>query len=111
MIRWSTATQPVVVQNVDLTQMAQVTVTFAQGCRRVDVDGPPMSYDEETGHTTLLPSLTQLQTAGFAPGRVEVQVNAIDADGYRVPSDIAAFHMGSNLLDRRMDGEDPVVSV
>ena len=107
MIRWSTPTQPVHVLNVDLTHMAKVVVTFAQGCRRLDVEDPPMEYDVDTDTTTLYPTLTQLQTAGFAHGTVEVQVNAIDAAGYRVPSDIATFHMGSNLLDEPMDGSDP----
>ena len=107
MIRWSTPTQPVHVLNVDLTHMNKVIVTFSQGCRKVSVEDPPMSYDEDTDTTTLLPTLTQLQTAGFRAGNVVVQVNAIDAAGYRVPSDIASFKMGSNLLDAPMDGSDP----
>ena len=105
MIRWSTPTQPIIVRNVDLTQMASVVVTFAQGCLRVSIEDPPMSYDDETDSTTLLPTLTQLQTAGFCAGRVDVQVNAIDTDGLRVPSDIATLHVGNNLLDAPMGGE------
>ena len=107
MIRWSTPTQPVHVINADLTHMAKVVVTFAQGCRRVSVEDPPMGYDDDEDVTTLYPTLTQLQTAGFRPGLVVVQVNAIDAAGYRVPSDAATFHMGSNLYDAPMDGSDP----
>lgn len=106
MIRWSTPTQPITVRGCDLTQMERVTVTFAQGCRRVDIDDPPMSYDAETGCTELLPTLSQLQTAGFCPGTVEVQVNAIDWMGYRVASDKERFHMGSNILDRRMNNAE-----
>ena len=107
MIRWSTPTLPVHVLNADLTHMAKVVVTFAQGCRRVSVEDPPMGYDADEDVTTLYPTLTQLQTAGFRAGSVVVQVNAIDAAGYRVPSDAATFHMGSNLLDEPMDGGDP----
>lgn len=99
MIRWSTPTQPIIVRNVDLTQMARVVVTFAQGCLRVSVEDPPMSYDDETDSTTLLPTLTQLQTAGFCAGRVDVQVNAVDWMGYRVPTDKAVAQIGSNILE------------
>lgn len=99
MIRWSTPTLPVIVEGIDLTSMSRVAVSFAQGCRHAEIYDPPMSYDAETDSTTLLPTLTQLQTAGFCAGRVDVQVNAVDWMGYRVPTDKAVAQIGSNILE------------
>ena len=106
MIRWSTPTQPIVVHGADLTATGcHVVVTIEQGCARLDVEDPPMSYDSEADCTTISVGLTQEQTAAFRTGHADVQVNAVDWSGYRVVSERARVHVGSNLLDERVESD------
>lgn len=105
MITWTTPTIPVHVSGADLTSTGcHVAVTVAQGCHSVTVEDPPMSYDGETGATTLLVGLSQAQSGQFEPGPARVQVNAYDWMGFRVASDQATTILGSNLLREVLHG-------
>lgn len=104
MIQYTTPTVPLTIVGADITGADRIVVSFRQAMGRstnshqVDVD--------MTGEVTLVGSdtymevpLTQEQTGGFVPGRVQVQVNWW-ADGHRAATDIVAVPSLANLFDR-----------
>jgi hypothetical protein len=50
--------------------------------------------------------LTQLQTARFATGRANVQVNWMDSDGIRGATNIGHFTVDQNLLEMEVSYAD-----
>lgn len=100
MISWTTPTIPVHVRNANLVATGcHVLVTISQGCERITVEDPPMTYNAEAGDTTLLVGLTQQQCGRLHAGPAKVQVNAKDWAGWRPASDQATTYIGSNLLE------------
>lgn len=102
MRRYTTPTQELTVQGIDLTGK-DVYVTYKQRCRLVTIDDPTVSYDEETGDTALVVNLTQLQTAMFnADDKVRIQVNWVDQDGMRNATVVRDISVTQNLLQEEL---------
>lgn len=103
MRRYTTPTQELTVQGIDLTDM-DVYVTYMQDeCRKVTMRPEAVAYDADSGNTTVTVSLSQLQTAQFKPGkRAQVQVNFIDADGKRNATTVREVNITQNLLDEEL---------
>lgn len=80
MIRYTTPTYELTIDDVDLTGM-QVYVTFSQHGNVVTIDDPVITVDD--GTTTITCSLTQAESAAFRAGTMEVQVNWLDASHNR----------------------------
>lgn len=92
---WTTPTTVVTLETSSDLTACEVYVTFSQGDRELtrlmDVEAVEGGYRFEF-------TMTQLESGGMKPGKpIEVQVNAVDSNGYRVPSDIAEYRMGRNL--------------
>lgn len=99
MITWTTPTIIVYVRNADLVSTGcHVLVTIAQDDVSVTVNDPPMSYDSETGTTTILVGLSQDQSGQLHKGLARLQVNAKDWMGFRPASDQAPVMLGSNFV-------------
>lgn len=97
MRRLSTPTFRVLVHGADLTG-CDVYLTLKQGRKTITVKNPAIEIDGTDA--TLTVTLTQEQTATFMEGRgVEVQVNAVDYNGYRIPTNIITVQFGRNILE------------
>ena len=74
-------------------------MTFRQGPRKVTFDGLTATYDGTD--STVSVSLSQLQTAQFQPGVIDVQVNWVEG-GTRNATEIRQVDVGQNLLDEEV---------
>lgn len=98
MKRWETP-EITITCGTFLTGM-NVVVTLTQGWQKFDI---VPTVDED--NRTLSFRLTQEQTSAFAVGAVQMQVNAIDANGNRIASNVMKFTIGENLHDEEMKYE------
>ena len=102
-IQYTTPTERAVVEGADLTG-CDVWVSFQQGRRELDVKASSVTYDG-TDSTVEVP-LTQLQTAGFRPGTVKLQVNWVTSTNERDATILAEVEWGENLLERVVEYGD-----
>lgn len=103
MRRYTTPTLPLTVP-LDITA-ADICVTLKQGSYELEKtnDDVTMSYDPETGKTTLVVTLTQEETGAFtAEKKATVQVNWIFSDGSRDASNARRIDIVENLKDEVM---------
>lgn len=98
MRRYTTPTIDLTVEGWDLSG-AEAFVTFRQGPRKVTFDGLTATYDGTD--STVSVSLSQLQTAQFQPGVIDVQVNWVEG-GTRNATEIRQVDVGQNLLDEEV---------
>ena len=96
-IQYTTPIERAVVEGVDLTG-CDVWLSFQQGRRELDVKASSVTYDGED--TTVEVPLTQLQTAGFKAGTVQMQCNWVTPEGSRDATVLAEVEWGLNLLER-----------
>ena len=84
MINWTTPTQPILL-NTGLLEENQCEVygTFAQNGHVLTLEPYHMTCDTDKDVSLVLFDMTQLETAGFKPGVMSVQVNIIDWMNYR----------------------------
>lgn len=95
MIPYTTPTLELTIDGVDLTGLTSY-VTLVQGETSLTIEDPPATYD---GHrTTLAVTLTQAQTALFARGAADVQVNWLDTGGRRAATAVQSVRVGTQLL-------------
>lgn len=99
--RYTTPTNRLVVKGADLTG-CRVWATFSQGrLHRVTVELSDGVETEDGWEFDV--RLTQGQTASFRQGRpVDVQVNFIDASGYRAATEVKQTGFGPQLMDRKV---------
>lgn len=66
----------------------KIVVTIEQEGKLFNLTGDRLdvSFDDETGDTLILFTLTQEETLNFKTGSASVQVRAINTDGYAVAS-------------------------
>lgn len=66
----------------------KIVVTIEQEGRLFNLTGDRLdvNFDDETGDTLILFTLTQEETLNFKTGSAAVQVRAINTDGYAVAS-------------------------
>ena len=96
---YTTPTHDIVVEGKDLTG-CDVWVSYQQGARERDVKVEP---EFDGTDTVLHVPWTQQQTAVFAPGSVEVQVNWVYPQGERDASETAIIDVEKNLLRREVE--------
>lgn len=83
-------------QTIDLTQAANVYVTFSRRGKSITKTGADLTI----GTNTIEVSLTQAETLSFPEGTAEVQANFTYADGTRCATEIEAVDMTRQLLER-----------
>lgn len=99
MRRYTTPSIMLTVENADITAFS-VYVTFKQRDRVITLENPTSQF--VVANTILSVPLSQLQTAGFAPGFVDVQINWKDRLGNRDATDIGTIRVAENLLDEEV---------
>lgn len=99
MIAWTTPTQPILIEDVDLTA-CRVVVDIEQGCTMVSISDPPMTYTE--AGTLMEATLTQEQSGALHAGPAKLQVNAIDSNGYRAATKKRTISIGDNVRNKVM---------
>lgn len=109
MRRYTTPTIALLVEDRELFG-TQMYVTIKQGSRTITVPYDEMTQEQTDTGVMLTVDLTQLQTAGFDPGRAQIQVNWLDADGLRGATEIAFITITDNLLTQTMAWEQTEVS-
>lgn len=97
MRRYTTPTIELTVEGHDLTA-SDVYVTMRQQGRELTVEDADVTLDG--GDTVITFSLTQEQSATFREGRARVEVNWVDADGFRNATSIGELAVTPNLLNR-----------
>ena len=85
-------------QTLDLTQAANVYVTFSQGMRILTKTGE----DLEVAEKSVSVYLTQKETLAFS-GNVEVQVNWTTGNKDRAASDIVLVDFSKQLLNKEVE--------
>ena len=81
-------------QGLDLTQAANVYVTFQSGEMKLTKSGD----DLVIGEKSIGVKLTQRETAGFAVGYVMIQANWTTGTGDRAASEIVNYMITKQLL-------------
>ena len=94
MIRGTTPTLKLQLQDIDLSLMHEIHVTIKQGAVKQDIADPEIDGDYINIY------FTQEQSLAFTVGTpVEVQVNGLTANNERWASEIATVNIGRQLLD------------
>lgn len=96
--RYTTPTITLEVTGVNLTGMTAV-LTLKQGSRTLNIPSADFTRFDISGNTASIDvTLTQGQSAMFLEDRdVEMQLNYVDANGFRGDTDIATISFGRNL--------------
>ena len=103
MRRFTTPTETLVVEGVDLTGF-DVRATYRQAGRKLTITSPTMQVltgqgpSHDRTDTKLTFTLTQEQTGAFQRGTCEVQVNWISPDGARDATEAVEVPVPDNLL-------------
>lgn len=97
MRRYTTPTIELTVEGHDLTA-SDVYVTMRQQGRELTIEDADVALDG--GDTVITFALTQEQSATFREGRARVEVNWVDADGFRNATSIEELAVTPNLLNR-----------
>lgn len=105
MRRYTTPTLVITIDKPELIDASGIYVTFAQGAQLLTINSDIDVTATETGVQLEL-ELTQLQTAGFVPGRAQLQVNWLK-NGNRGATEIATINITDNLLNQVIPGQDP----
>ena len=103
MQRYTTPTLPLVLTGGDVTRNCKVYLSIAQGDKTLKLEVTKIT--PMLCGTLLEVPLSQIQTGGFCPGKVALQVNVIDASGYRAATDIKYYNLGSNILSEVIEYE------
>lgn len=106
MRRYTTPTLVITIDKPELIDTSGIYVTFAQGAQLLTINSDIDVTATETGVQLEL-ELTQLQTAGFVPGRAQLQVNWLESNGNRGATEIATINITDNLLNQVIPGQDP----
>lgn len=104
MYRLTTPTFPVRI-NSGKIEACQCNVygTFKQGGKALTLEALNVSSDVENNETTMHFNLTQLQSGGFRPGIVHIQVNLIDWMGYRAATNPVQRYFYGNLQEEVLE--------
>ena len=97
MRRYTTPTIELTVEGHDLTA-SDVYVTMRQQGRELTIEDADVALDGED--TVITFALTQEQSATFREGRAKVEVNWVDADGFRNATAIEEMSVTPNLLNQ-----------
>lgn len=109
MRQYTTPTLELRIAGVVLDADDKVWVSLEQGpddtpnhawTKHLDIEIAPEDVDVDGTDTVVNMTLTQNQSAGFAPGRVNVQVNWVTAGGKRSATDIKRMDVGRNLMEQ-----------
>ena len=103
MRRYTTPTLTLQIDEPALADVTQFYVTIRQCPTVLTLSNMEISTTN-TG-IQLVVDLTQLQTAGFVPGKAQVQVNWYD-EGVRGATEIVQINITDNLLNAVIDGEE-----
>lgn len=106
MRRYTTPTLVITIDKPELIDASGIYVTFAQGAQLLTINSDIEKTATETGVQLEL-GLSQLQTAGFTPGRAQLQVNWLESNGNRGATEIATINITDNLLNEVIPGQDP----
>ena len=98
MTRW-TDDDLILTVNRDLTGK-EPYVTISQLRTKLTIDYNHLGMSVSNNVTTLVVSLSQLQTSQFAVGVAEIDVNYIGSDGKRKHNNIDKIEITRNLLER-----------
>ena len=93
--RGTTPTFTLTFTDIDLTQAANVYVTFSQGSKKLTKRTSELTITA----TTIEVHLSQEETLAFMDSSVEIQVNFTTASGGRMASDIAVYKFTKQLLE------------
>lgn len=104
MIRYTTPTLPLYLEEVDLSENCDVYVTFYQASSSTEItksmDDLTVLYDSDENKTTISVTLTQEETATLtAGGKALVQANWIFSNGTRGATEIKKISIKENLLE------------
>lgn len=83
-------------ETIDLTQAANVYVTFSRRGKTITKSGDDLTV----GAQTIMVGLTQAESLAFPEGAAEVQANWTYANGSRCATDVAAIDFSRQLLER-----------
>ena len=83
-------------QGLDLTQAAEVFVTFKQADKILTVTGEDLTVTEKTISVTF----NQEDSSEFYVGDVEIQANWVMGDGKRAASEVVLYQFTEQLLQR-----------
>lgn len=83
-------------EELDLTQAANVYVTFATKYKRFTKTGS----DLVIGEKTIGVKLSQSETAQFPNGTIDIQANWTTASGDRAASEVAHYKISEQLLQK-----------
>lgn len=88
--------------DVDLTPYGTVILTIRDsGGRQIDIE----REDLQITQTEVKTVLTQQQTLGMAPGGVQLQIRAVNADGVAIASNIMNTLAEAILKDGEISGD------
>ena len=109
MIKFTTPTLYARVKNIDLTEGYDVYVSLEQGKNQLDKSNADLTLELDGEDTVLSFMLSQLESASFdLESPVYVQINVIDANGYRAATGIKKVPVMRNLLDKEISYGDRV---
>lgn len=103
MRRYTTPTMAMVIEKPEVADATAIYVTFKQGSVLLTLSDGITVTPTETG-VQLEVELTQLQTAGFEPGRAQIQVNWLEESGKRFATEIAYINITDNILAQTISG-------
>lgn len=103
MINYTTPTLYARVKNFDCTTGYDVYVSLEQSCHQLDKSGSDLTLELDGEDTLISVKLTQKESAMFDfNGKVFVQINVIDENGYRAATGIKQIPVMRNLLDKEI---------
>lgn len=92
--RGTTPTFTLTFEDIDLTQAANVYVSFSQGTKTITKETADLTITA----TTIEVYLDQMETLSFMDAPVEIQVNFTSATGGRMASEIVKYDFSRQLL-------------
>lgn len=108
MINYTTPTISRTLEGVDLTGK-EVYATIEQGSVKITKSGEDLNVSVEEGNTTVEFTLTQEESAMFAPSHpAQLQINWIDEEGVRDASSITSIKVFRNLLNEVISYNDEI---
>lgn len=103
MINFTTPTLYARIKNIDFTTGYDVYVSLEQGAYQLDKSTSDLTLELDNNDTVISFVLSQKESASFDfNGRVLMQVNVIDANGYRAATGIKKIPVMRNLLDKEI---------
>lgn len=88
-------------EGADLTGCT-IKITYRQDNYKFVISNPPNVIVDEDG-TTIIVTMSQLETSKFSQGSAKVQVSWINASGWRQSTDIGRIRIKPTLLEEVME--------